>query len=138
MSTTIQISPDIYSLLEQRAKATQSTPEKLAETAIRLQFGNSVHIKQRETRFGSEAYIRGTRVAVRHIAGFLKAGRRAEEIVAEMPHIAPSAIYEAIAYYYDHQNEIEQELEQNSQTAVIAQLRKILTEKETKQLLSQS
>lgn len=103
MSVTIQISPEIYQLLQRRAKEMETTPEEIAETVIRLQLGNTVHIEQKETPTGPQAYIRGTRVAVRHVAAFLKAGYTAEEIIQSgLPHLPPAAIYEAIAYSYDH------------------------------------
>lgn len=106
----------------------QATPDSLAETAIRLQFGNSFHIEQRNTAFGTQAYIRGTRVAVRHVATFLQAGHAAEEIVQTgLPHLSPASIYEAIAYYYEHQAEIDAEIAANSEDAVRTQLQQMLS-----------
>lgn len=128
MSVTIQISPETYQLLQRRAKEVHSTPEQIAETAIRLQLGNMVHIEQKQTLSGPQAYLRGTRVAVRHVAAFLKAGHTFEEITQTgLPHVPPAAIYEAIAYYYDHAAEIEAELAANTQEAVLSQLRDILS-----------
>jgi uncharacterized protein (DUF433 family) len=128
MNTTIHVSPETYNLLQKRAREMQATPDSLAETAIRLQFGNTFHIEQRNTPFGAQAYVRGTRVAVRHVAAFLQAGHSAEEIAKTcLPHISPAAIYEAIAYYYEHQTEIDEELAANSEEAVRNQLRQLLT-----------
>lgn len=139
MGTTIEISPETFELLQLRAKETRSTPEQLAETAIRLQLGNTVHIEQKQTRFGAQAYLRGTRVAVRHVAALLKANRTVEEITStDLPHISPAAIYEAIAYYYDHQAEIETELAANDKDAVLAQLREMLPDEQYAQLTGQS
>lgn len=106
MNVTIQISPETYDLLRRRASEMKSTPEQIAETAIRLQLGNTVHIEQKQTPYGPQAYLRGTRVAVRHVAAFLKAGHTVEDIInVGLPHLPAAAIYEAIAYYYDHQKE---------------------------------
>lgn len=139
MSTMIQISPETYELLQRRAQEIQSTPEQIAETAIRLQLGNTVHIEQKQTSSGPQAYLRGTRVAVRHVAAFLKAGYTAEEIMKTgLPHILPAAIYEAIAYYYDHQTEIDTELTANSQEAVLLQLRDKLAPEEFARLTGQA
>lgn len=139
MGTTIQISPETYELLQRRAKETQSTPERIAETAIRLQLGNTVHIEQKSTPFGSQAYLRGTRVAVRHVAAFLKIGHTAEEIIRTgLPHLPPAAIYEAIAYFYDHQAEIEAELTANSQEVALSQLRKKLSPEQYARLTGQT
>ena len=139
MSVTIRISPETYALLQRRAEEVQSTPEHIAETAIRLQLGNTVHIEQKQTSSGPQAYLRGTRVAVRHVAAFLKAGSTAEEILQTgLPHIPPSAIYEAIAYYYDHQAEIEAELAANTQETVLSQLRERLSSEQYARLTGQT
>jgi uncharacterized protein (DUF433 family) len=139
MSVTIRISPETYALLQRRAEEVQSTPEHIAETAIRFQLGNTVHIEQKQTSSGPQAYLRGTRVAVRHVAAFLKAGSTAEEILRTgLPHISPAAIYEAIAYYYDHQAEIEAELAANAQEAVLAQLRERLSSEQYARLTGQT
>ena len=119
MEATIHISPDTYRLLQRRASEIRSTPDGLADTALRLHLGNSAHIEQRLTAQGAQAYVRGTRVAVRHIAAFLKAGRSVEDIAQTgLPQVPPAAIYEAIAYYYDHEAEIDSELAAESEEAV--------------------
>jgi uncharacterized protein (DUF433 family) len=139
MNTTIHVSPETYNLLRKRAQEMQATPDSLAETAIRLQFGNSFHIEQRNTPFGAQAYLRGTRVAVRHVAAFLQAGHSAEEITETcLPQVAPAAIYEAIAYYYEHQAEIGAELTANSENVVRQQLQQLLSAADYAQLTGQS
>ncbi len=128
MAETIQISPETYQLLQRRAALSQATPTQLAEMAIRLHLGNTAHIEQKQTRFGPQAYLRGTRVAVRHVAAFLKAGHSVEEIIGTgLPQVDPAAVYEAIAYYYDHQGEIEAELAANEPETVAAQLQAMLS-----------
>lgn len=135
MDTHVKISPEVYKLLQQRAQEAQSTPDAIAETALRLQLGNTIHIEQRRTPYGVQAYLRGTRVAVRHVAAFLKAGRTVEEIIrAGLPHLQPASIYEAIAYYYDHQAEIDAELDAQSEQAVQQQLRRLLSPEQYTQL----
>ena len=124
----IPISSETYRLLKRRAGEANSTPEQLAEAAIRLQFGNTPHIEQRDTPFGPRAMIRGTRVAVAHVAGFLDGGFSVEEIVSEaLPDVPPAAIYEALAYYYEHQAEIEADWAANEQEAVLADLNQRLS-----------
>jgi uncharacterized protein (DUF433 family) len=128
METIVRVSSETYNLLQRRAQEIHSSPEALAESAIRLQLGNTAHIEQRRMPSGVQAYLRGTRVAVRHIAAFLKAGHSAEQIIrADLPHLSAAAIYEAIAYYYDHQAEIDAELDANSEAAIQQQLRQSLS-----------
>jgi uncharacterized protein (DUF433 family) len=135
MNRTIHISPETYELLQRRAHEMKSTPEQLAESAIRLQLGHTVHIEQKQTAFGPQAYLRGTRVAVRHIAAFLKAGYTAEEIIDEgLPRMPPAAVHEAIAYFYDHAAEIEAELQANSEPATWNELKKRLAPEQFHQL----
>jgi uncharacterized protein (DUF433 family) len=57
--------------------------------------------------------IKGTRISVSHIALLWKAGDAVEEIVRSYPHLKPAQVYDAISYYLDHQEEIEQEIQSN-------------------------
>lgn len=139
MESTITIPNNTYKLLQQRATDMRSTPDKVVEAIIHLQLGNTAHIEQRPTPSGAQAYLRGTRVAVRHIAALLKAGYTSEAIAQEqLPHLPASAIYEAIAYYYDHQDEVEAELDDNAPEAVYARLRDMLTPKQYSKLTGQA
>lgn len=49
-----------------------------------------------------------------HQRGFHRAlpqsWRKAWEIIVAYPHLKPAAVYDAISYYLDHQEEIEQEI----------------------------
>ncbi len=63
---------------------------------------------------GGEPIINGTRFPVRSIAFYiLKEGMLPEELVEEFPHLSLSAVYDALSYYYDHMDEIENLLEKN-------------------------
>ena len=138
MTTTITVSSHIYERLRQQAVATRSTPEQVAEAILRLQLDNSVHIEQRLTALGTQAYLRGGRVAVRHVAAFVQAGYSAEEIAATaLPDVPAAAIYEAIAYYYDHREEIDAEQAANEPAAVQAQFRELLTPEQVVRLTRQ-
>jgi uncharacterized protein (DUF433 family) len=126
--TTIEVSAETFDLLERRASELGVTPDEVADAALRLQLGAWPHIEHRRTRWGEEPYLRGTRVAVRHVASFLKAGHSIEQIIHEdLPDEAPAAILEAVAYYYDHAGEIDAELDENEPDAVYRQLREGLS-----------
>jgi len=62
---------------------------------------------------GGRPIIKGTRLSVRHIAQLYKAGDTVEEIIHAHPHVKSAAVYDAISYYLDHQQEIEQEIAAN-------------------------
>ena len=56
---------------------------------------------------GGEPVIAGTRIGVAFLARLLQAGEEPSEIIATYPHLAPAAVYDAISYYLDHQEEID-------------------------------
>jgi len=60
-----------------------------------------------------EPIIKGTRVPVRAIALHYKASETLEEILESYPHVPPAAVFDAISYYLDHQEEIEALIEEN-------------------------
>jgi uncharacterized protein (DUF433 family) len=57
---------------------------------------------------GEKVVIAGTRISVPFIVGQLRAGDTPEDILASYPHLTPAGVYDAISYYYDHQEEIDQ------------------------------
>jgi len=57
---------------------------------------------------GGEPIIRGTRFPVRSVVFYiLKEGMLPEELVKEFPQLTLSSVYDALAYYYDHKEEID-------------------------------
>jgi uncharacterized protein (DUF433 family) len=64
---------------------------------------------------GGEPVIRGTRIAVRHIAGYYyRAGMSADEILAEWDYLTPAQVFGALAYYHDNKEQIDTLREKNS------------------------
>ena len=59
---------------------------------------------------GGRPIIAGTRTPVKTIVGYYKWGLSVEEILEGLPHLTPAQVYEALSYYYDHQEEIEQDI----------------------------
>jgi uncharacterized protein (DUF433 family) len=57
--------------------------------------------------------IKGTRTPVKTIVGYYKMGLSVEEILEGLPHLSPAQIFAALSYYYDHQAEIEQDIEES-------------------------
>jgi uncharacterized protein (DUF433 family) len=62
---------------------------------------------------GGSPIIDGTIITVRLIAQLVKGGSSAEEILASYPHLSLAQIHNAISYFFDHREEIEQDLEDN-------------------------
>jgi uncharacterized protein (DUF433 family) len=57
-----------------------------------------------------KAAIGATRVRVNNVVFLHKQGKTADEIRVEYPDLTLAQIYAALAYYHDHQDEIEAEL----------------------------
>ncbi len=71
------------------------------------------HIVRVATIGNGEPIIKNSRVSVRLIAEYYKAGLTVEEVQRDYPHLDPAAIYDAISYYIDHQDKIEALIEEN-------------------------
>lgn len=73
--------------------------------------------------------IRGSRVAVSDIVGYLQVGEMPESIAQDvLPHLSLAQIYDALSYYHDHHDEIEAELATNDGQMARAYLRERLSE----------
>jgi uncharacterized protein (DUF433 family) len=71
------------------------------------------YIVKEEGYCGGKAAIGATRVRVNNLVHLHKLGRTAQEILVEYPDLSLAQIHSALAYYYDHQDEIEAELAQD-------------------------
>jgi uncharacterized protein (DUF433 family) len=58
--------------------------------------------------------IDGTRITVRIIAGYYQMGMDVDETLAALPHLSHAQVHSALAYYFDHQNEIDADLRDSS------------------------
>ena len=63
---------------------------------------------------GGTPIIDGTRITVRTIAGYYQMGMDVDEILATLPHLTPAQVHSALAYYFDHQDEIDNDLSDSS------------------------
>jgi uncharacterized protein (DUF433 family) len=63
---------------------------------------------------GGKPIIVGTRTTVRSIAGYYQMGMSADEILTTLPHLTPAQVHSALAYYFDHQGEIDADLAESS------------------------
>ena len=70
---------------------------------------------------GGRPIIAGTGVTVRTVVGYYKLGMTPEEIADEMG-IALSGVYGALAYYHLNREEIEADIQANSEEAVMKSL----------------
>lgn len=76
------------------------------------------NIEKVPDRCGGRAVIAGTRIRASLILGWDRMGMTVEEIVQQYPHIRPSDVHDALAYAYEHQVEMDDEIAANSEEIV--------------------
>ena len=62
---------------------------------------------------GGSPLVEGTRITVWTIAGYYQMGMSVDEILNTLTHLNASQAHSALAYYFDHQQEIDEELKEN-------------------------
>ncbi len=83
----------------------------------KLDFRN---IEQDPTRCGGQPVVVGTRVRVGTILVCYRQGMGVEEIVQQYPTLKPADVHDALAYAYDHLEEIEADLAADDEATVKA------------------
>ncbi len=110
---TITLEPQTYKRLAERAAQENYKVEQLVEELLDVQPTEHPHIVRREGFRGGKPIVRGASIAVWLIVSMWKAGDSLEEIHAAYSHVKLAAFYDAISYYFDHQAEIDQQIEDN-------------------------
>jgi uncharacterized protein (DUF433 family) len=73
--------------------------------------------------------VHGTRLAVRVIAQLYRAGDSVDDILQTYPHLSAAAVHDAISYYLDHRDEIEQEIAAHRIEAALAHTGAVMDER---------
>ena len=84
-------------------------------TVSKLDYRN---IEKVPGRCGGRAVVASTRVRVATILGCYRQGMTVEEILQEYPHIRAADVHDALAYAYEHPDEIEADLAGDNEEAV--------------------
>ena len=71
------------------------------------------HIVRDDQILSGEPVIQGTRTSVRTVVELWRMGKSPEEIPASLPHLNMSQVFDALSYYYDHPEEIENHIRRN-------------------------
>lgn len=72
------------------------------------------HIATNRKIAGGSPIIKGTRITVCAIAGYYQMGLSVDEILNTLQHLSPSQVHSALAYYFDHQEEIDHDLKSST------------------------
>ena len=67
---------------------------------------------------GGRPVIKGTRTPVRSIVIYHRMGSTPEEIQLKLPHLGLAQIYDALSYYYDHMDEVDRDIDSDSEERV--------------------
>ena len=54
-----------------------------------------------------QAIVEGTRIGVHDVVAMIKAGSSVDEVVGSLPGLTRAQVYECLAYYEDHQGELD-------------------------------
>jgi uncharacterized protein (DUF433 family) len=76
------------------------------------------NIEQDPTRCGGQPVVGGTRIRVGIILRCYRQGMSVEEIVQQYPSLKPADVHDALAYAYDHLDEIETDLAADDEATV--------------------
>ncbi len=72
-----------------------------------------------EKKIGSgRPIITGTRTRVSNMVAYYKLGLSPEELAREFPHLTLSQIHDALSYYYEHQEDIDREIDEDSEDSI--------------------
>lgn len=82
------------------------------------------NIETDSARCGGQPVVAATRIRVATILACYREGMRVEEIVQQYPGLRPADVHDALAYAYDHLEEIEAGLAADDEAAVKARLGK--------------
>jgi uncharacterized protein (DUF433 family) len=78
------------------------------------------HIETKRGVLGGRAVIKNTRTSVKNLITYYKMGYTPEEIQRELPHLTLAEVHDAISYYYDYHEAIDEEIENDAEKKVKA------------------
>jgi uncharacterized protein (DUF433 family) len=78
------------------------------------------NIEEDASRCGGQPVVAGTRIRVATILGCYRQGMSVEEIVQQYAPLKPADVHDALAYAYDHIDEIEAALAADQEAVVKA------------------
>lgn len=68
---------------------------------------------------GGRPIIKGTGIQVALIVKLYKMGESVDEMLLMYPYLTPAMVYDALSYYHDHQQEVEQHIMDEKLEAVL-------------------
>ena len=137
--STVTLSPTTYQWLQRKAQEHAQTPDQVADALLRQHLEpQHAYVEVVEKPTGAQAMLKGTRIAVSILVGYLRAGETPESLVQHiLPQLTLAQVYDALSYYHDHQDDIEQELREQTEAYGRTYLREQLGEAGYRQVTGQ-
>lgn len=105
--------------LEEKVRRLQRVLEPFVKEELykgrRVEFTDHPYVVKVDGLHEGEPLIMGTGIKVRTIIERLNLGETPEEIVKDFPILTLAQVYDAISYYYDHKEEIDQLIAENEE-----------------------
>lgn len=76
------------------------------------------NVEQDPTRCGGQPVVGGTRIRVAIVLGCYRQGMSIEEIVQQYPALRPADVHDALAFAYDHLEQIEADVAADDELTV--------------------
>jgi uncharacterized protein (DUF433 family) len=77
------------------------------------EFIDKQYITRNPNILGGEPIIAGTRTPVRSIVEYQRLGYSPPDMIRAMPYLRLSEVYAALSYYHDHEDELNEQIEEN-------------------------
>jgi len=106
----------IYAELDTLREEIQGLKQMVGEVATRIRptiQTEHPHIVRVEGIRGGEPIIKGTGISVRTIVERTRLSDEPEQIINDYPHLTLAQVYDALSYYHEHPQEIEQYIAEN-------------------------
>jgi uncharacterized protein (DUF433 family) len=78
-----------------------------------IQITENRYIVRSDKILSGEPIIKGTRTPVRAIVEIWRQGTLPEEISSQLPHLTLAQVFDALSYYSEHQEEINEYIQRN-------------------------
>jgi uncharacterized protein (DUF433 family) len=135
----IELPPQLYDELSERAAKREQTPARFVEELLtELMLPPHPYVEVIESRSGPKAVVKGSRIGVDVVIGYIKAGYGPDDLVNEiLPQLTLAQVYDVLSYYEDHRVTIDELLQTDLHQVWRDQLTQRLGEAATQQLLGQ-
>lgn len=138
-ANAICLSDPLYERVLQLARQAGQVPDSVVETILWEHLPVYPYIEIKEDRWGKYAVIAGTRTSVATVVRYKQMGHDARNIATEiLPHLTPAQVHSAMAYYFEHCEEVEAEIATDTAEVWQARLKALVGEEAYEELVGKA